>query len=82
MIYVLEMGFTLLDKRNELILSTSTGCAAKGIGESTVYTALSISTCNVKSLSTNVSTIWTHSFSFIIDELSMIPLGLLATMDK
>lgn len=29
-----------------------------------------------------MGTIWTHQFSLIIDELNMIPLGLLATIDK
>ncbi|WP_375449089.1 AAA family ATPase [uncultured Nostoc sp.] len=81
-IHALEMGFTLLDRRNELMLSAPTGYAAEGIGGSTVHTALSISTRNIKSSSTNVSAIWTHQFLLIIDELSIIPLGLLATMDK
>lgn len=82
MIHALEMGFTLLDRRNELILSALTGCAAEDIRGSTMHTALSISTRNVKNSSTNVSAIWTHRSSLIIDELSMIPLGLLAIMDK
>lgn len=82
MIHALEMGFTLLDKRNELMLSVLMGCAAEGIRESMVHIALSISTCNVKSSSTNVNAIWTHRSSLIIDELSIILLGLLAIMDK
>ena len=56
-IHVLEIGFTLLDKRNELMLSVPMEYAAEGIGGSTVHTALSISTCNIKYLSTNVSAI-------------------------
>ena len=81
-IHALKMGITLLDKRNELMFSAPTGYAAEGIRGSTVHIALSISTHNVKSLSTNVSAIWTHWSSLIIDKLNMIPLGLLATMDK
>lgn len=54
-IYALKMEFTLLDKRNELMLSAPTRCAAEGIGRNTVHTALNISIYNVKSLSTNVS---------------------------
>lgn len=54
-IYELEMGFTLMDRRHELMIFASTGCAAKDIGGSTMYKALSISTCKAKSLCTNVS---------------------------
>ena len=82
MIYMLEIGFILLDKRNELMLSAPTRCAAEDIRRSTVHIALSISIYNVKSLSTNVSAIWTHQFILMIDELNIIPLGLLATMNK
>ena len=57
MIHVLEIGFTLLDRRNELMLSALMGCVAEGIEGSTVHTVLSISTYNIKSLSTNMSAI-------------------------
>lgn len=56
-IYALEITFILLDKNNEPMLSASTGCAVEGIGGNTVLTAFSISTCNIKSLSTNMSRI-------------------------
>lgn len=82
MIYVLEMGFTLLGKRNKLMLSASTGCVAKSIGRSKVYTALSINTYKSKSLYTNMSKILTQQSLFIIDELNMIHLKLLAIIDK
>ncbi len=54
-IYALEMSFTLLNRRNKLMISLPTGCLAEGIGGSTMYTALSISTRKAKSLCTNVS---------------------------
>lgn len=47
-----------------------------------MHTALSISTYKTKSLCTNISRIWTHQSSLIIDELSMIQLKLLAKIDK
>lgn len=81
-IHALKIEFTLLDKRNELMFLVPTGYAAEDIRRRTVYIAVSISTCNVKSLSTNVNAIWTHQSSLIIDVLSMIPLGLLAIIDK
>ncbi len=81
-IHALEMGFTLLNRRNELMISAPTKCAAGGIRGSMVHTALKISTHKTKSLCTNVSGIWTHRSSLIIDELSVIQLELLAKMDK
>lgn len=53
-IYTLEMSFTLLNKRNELMISALIECAAESIRGSIVYTALSISTRKAKSLYINV----------------------------
>lgn len=82
MIYALEIGFILLNKRRELMISKPTECVTKSIEESTVYTTLSISTCKAENLCTNVSRLWTHQSSFIIDELSMIQLEFFTKMDK
>lgn len=54
MIYALEMGFILLNKRNTLIISVPIRCAAEGIGRSTMHIVFSIRTCKSKSLCTNV----------------------------
>lgn len=54
-IYVLEMGFTLLNKRNKLIISALIRYAAEGIEGSTVNSALSINTYKTKSSYINVS---------------------------
>lgn len=51
------MRFTLLDKKIELMLLTSTRCTIKGIERNMIYIALSINICNVKSLFTNISVI-------------------------
>lgn len=59
-IHILEMDFTLLNKKNGLMISVLTGCAVEGIGKSMVYIALSISTCKAKSSCTNISKILTH----------------------
>lgn len=74
-IHILEMGFTLLDRKNELMLSTPTGCAAEDIRGSIAHIALSISTRKSKCSYTNVSRLF-------IDQLSMIHLGLLVIIDK
>ena len=57
MIYAQEMGFTLLDKRNEIMLAIPTKCTAEGIKRNTVDTGLSISIRKTKSLCINVSAI-------------------------
>lgn len=54
-INVLEIGFALLDKRNKLVFSVLIGYTSEDIGRSIVYTALSINTYKIKSLSTNIS---------------------------
>lgn len=48
-IYVLEMDFILLDRKNQLMLSAPTRCAAEDKIGSTVHITLSISTYKVKS---------------------------------
>lgn len=40
----IEMGFALLEKRNELVISVLTGSAANKIGGSTVYTSIEVNT--------------------------------------
>ena len=81
-IHVLEMRFTLLARRNELMLVALMQCAAEGIEESTVYTVLSINTCKAKSLCINISKIWMYQSLLIINKLSMIYFRLLIAMDK
>ncbi len=49
-IYVLKIDFTLLNRRNELIILVLTGYTAEGIGGSIVYIAFNISICKAKSL--------------------------------
>lgn len=58
-IYILKMSFTLLDKKNELILLALTGYIIKAIRRNMMYTVLSISTCKAKSLCIYVSRIVT-----------------------
>lgn len=71
-IYALEMGFTLLNRKNELMISVPIGYTTESIRRSTLHIALSISTCKAKTLCTNVSRILTHQSLLNIDELSMI----------
>ncbi len=59
-IHVLEIGFTLLNRRNELMISAPTRYTAEGIRGSIVHTAFNISTDKAKSLCTNVNGICTY----------------------
>lgn len=82
MIYALKTGFTLLNKKNEFMISAPIRYTAEDIGGTTIYIALNINICKAKSLYTNVSGIWTHQFFLIINKLNMIQQKLLAKMNK
>lgn len=82
MIHVLEIGFTLLNKRNKFMILTPIGCAADGLGRSKVHIALNINTCKIRSSYTSISKLWLHQSLFIINKLSMIYLRLFATINK
>lgn len=81
-IYMLEMGFTLLNKKNKLMISTISRYAAKGIRRSIIHTALIISTYKANSLCINVSKIWAHQSLLTIDVLSIIQMELFVKIDK
>lgn len=49
------MRFVLLDKKNKSIFLVLKGCVAKSIERSIIYIALSINTCEIKSLFTNIN---------------------------
>lgn len=82
MIHALEMGFTFENRRNKLIISVAIRVAAKDIRNSMVYTALSISTCKIKSLYTDIRGILTYESSLLIYQLNMIHLKFVAKMNK
>lgn len=81
-IYTLEIGFTLLNRKNNLMISALTGWAAEDKVESIMYIVLSINACKAKSLCMNVRRRWTYQSLLIINEQSMISLKLLAKIDK
>lgn len=54
-IHILEIGFTFLNKKNELIVIVATRCAAKSIRGSIMHIALNINTYKARSSHTNVS---------------------------
>ncbi len=78
----IEMGFTLLGRRKELVISAPTGSAANVIGRSTVHTALGVNNRAGKNYQVKINSQWLYRSSLIIDEVSMIDLKLLTSMDK
>ena len=81
-IKALQMGFNLLQRQNGLVIAAPTGCAAKGIGGNTIHIALSMNTRTSENRQVRPSPAWTRCSALIIDEISMIDLKLLATIDK
>lgn len=75
----IEMGFGLLHRREELMITAPTGAAASKIGGN-MHVSMSI-----KPPGRNVSllsTAWTQRTALIVDEVRMIRLKLLASMDS
>lgn len=48
-IHILEVGFTLLNRKNNFMISALTEYAAKGIGGTIMYITLIINTCKARS---------------------------------
>ena len=80
-IKAIEIGFFLLQQRDELLITAPTGAAASGIGRSTVHAAMEIKIPGRISAAPN-SNVWTRRTSLVVDEVSMISLKLLASMDS
>ena len=78
----LELGFALLNRRAELIITAPTGCAAESIGGSTVHTALKINTRRANDNVSKIGSLWTRRLALVVDEVSIINLKLLTIMDK
>lgn len=54
---MLEIGFTLLNKRNKFIISISIRYVAKDVKKSKMHIALNINNCKIKSWYINVNKI-------------------------
>ena len=80
-IKAIEMGFLLLQRKEELLIAAPTGAAASGIGGSTVHAAMGIKIPG-RNIAASNSNLWTRRTSLIIDEVSMISLKLLSSMDS
>lgn len=76
----IELGFALLNRREELIITAPTEAAASNIGSSTIHIAMSIDTPGQKTSA--LSNAWINRTTLIVDEIGMVSLKLLGTMDS
>ena len=79
-IKALQLGYSMLDRSQELAIIAPTGAAANNIGGSTIHTALSINKDGKSS--TKMRGPWTQQTALIIDEISMLDLKMFATIDQ
>lgn len=76
------MVFTFVDKQRELVISVPTSCAADSIRGNTIHTTLEIITRVEKDFVIKVNMLWLQRSSLIIDEVSIIDLKLLTSIDR
>ena len=82
----IQSWFELINIREQLVITATTGAAAHNINGSTLHSAVSIgytpdgdaSTTSVRQISANKIKEWEHRKYIIIDEVSMLDAGLLA----
>ena len=77
-------GMDLIRRRNEVILLAPTGAAADNIGGSTIHTALGMSIAKKQkpSVSPRVKNLWSNKTIMIVDEISMVDLSMLHTINN
>lgn len=75
------MRFTLFDRRKKLVISVLISFISKSVYGSKVYTTLGISNRAKKNYYVKNSLQQLYHFCLIIDEVSMINLSLLASID-
>ena len=80
-IKAIEIRFLLLQQKEGLLIAAPTSAAASGISGSTVHAAMCIKIPG-RNIAASNSNVWTQRTSLIVDEVSMISLKLLSSMDS
>ncbi|KAI1829025.1 hypothetical protein DTO027I6_10053 [Penicillium roqueforti] len=77
-------GMDLIFRKQEVILMAPTGAAAENIGGSTYHTSLGISINRSQrtAMSSRVRSLWARKTIMIVDEVSMVDLGMLSVIDS
>jgi hypothetical protein len=77
-------GMDLVERRDEVILMAPTGAAADHIGGNTIHTSLGISIAKKQKpdVSPRVKELWSNKTIMVIDEVSMVELAMLNTINN
>ena len=77
-------GMDLISRKDEVILMAPTGAAADNIGRNTYHTSLGISIAKTQkpTASARVRRLWSRKTIVIIDEISMVDLTMLSTINN
>jgi hypothetical protein len=83
-IKAIELGYTLLRRKQEVVLMAPTGTAAHNIGGRTIHTALGIDINDLPrtNLGSYIPALWRDKTIMIIDEISMVSLTMLTTINQ
>jgi hypothetical protein len=82
-IEAIELGYELLQRKSEVLLMAPTGAAAYNIGGRTIHNALCINIYNQpQRVSSLVYSLWNRKTIIIIDEISMVSLTMLYTINQ
>ncbi len=81
-VYMIELGYTLLSQDSNRVITAPTGATADNIDGSTIHTSLAISVKNRYRKSNTISNLWTAQYIMIVDEISMVKLEILSNMEK
>jgi hypothetical protein len=84
-IKAIELGYTILQRSNEVMLTASTGAAADGIDGHTIHSAISLNrkdTNRTGSIGTRCRFLWKGKSILIVDEISMVSMALLHSINE
>ncbi len=76
----IHLGFSFLKSQKELLIAALTGAAIANIGGATIHEALSIDD-RIQKQQHLAKSSWQNRLALILDEISMISLKLLSTVD-
>jgi PIF1-like helicase len=83
-IQAVELGFELLQRREEVVLLAPTGAASYNIGGRTIHTALGIDVFDRArpTIKPQIHSVWRGKTTLFIDEISMVSLTMLNTINE